>query len=89
MYAVLTYALSLLECMESTVANAISLPESQLASAWFQDDLVFAVGGCQLPRDLLRAVGAVVVNDNHLPCELTTLSHHEYWRRGETKTKKK
>jgi len=44
--------------------------KTELASARFQNDLVLAVGSSQLPRDLLRAIRAVVVDDNHLPVEV-------------------
>jgi small nuclear ribonucleoprotein (snRNP)-like protein len=44
--------------------------------ARFKDDLVLAVGGSQLPCNILRAIWAVVVDDNHLPGEVTILLHH-------------
>jgi len=52
------------------------VPEAKLASAWFKNDLVLAVGGSQLPRNLLSTIRAVVVDDDHLPGEVTIHLHH-------------
>ena len=49
------------------------VPEAEFARAWFENDLVLAVGGSQLPCDLLRTIRTVVVDDDHLPSEVTTL----------------
>jgi hypothetical protein len=51
------------------------VPESKFPCARFKDDLVLAVGGSQLPCNILRAIWAVVVDDNHLPGEVTILHH--------------
>lgn len=51
------------------------VPQAELARAWFEDDLVLAVSGSQLPCDLLRTIRTVVVDNDHLPGEVTTLFH--------------
>jgi hypothetical protein len=56
-------------------------PETKLARPWFQDDLILAVRDSQLFRNLLRAIWAIVVNDNHLPGETTTLLHNAHVRK--------
>jgi len=69
------------------------VPETELARAWFENDLVLAVGGSQLPCDLLRAIRTVVVDDDHLPSEVTTLLQTTHQRvpraRGVPLVKKK
>ena len=49
------------------------VPQAELARAWFEDDLVLAVSGSQLPCDLLRTIRTVVVDNDHLPSKVTTL----------------
>jgi hypothetical protein len=51
------------------------VPEAKLPSARLKNDLVLAVGGSQLPRNLLSTIRAVVVDDNHLPGEVTIHLH--------------
>jgi hypothetical protein len=59
-------------------AGLDDVPETKLARSRFQDDLILSVRGSQLPRDLLCAIWAVVVDDDHLPGELTTLLHNAH-----------
>jgi hypothetical protein len=55
--------------------NKDSVPETKLTSARFKNDLVVAVCSSQLLCDVLCAIRAIVVDDNHLPGKVTTYFH--------------
>ena len=71
-YAVLVYDLEL--DLRASNSND-GVPETKLTSARFKNDLVVAVGSSQLLCDVLRAIRAIVVDDNHLPGKVTTYFH--------------
>jgi hypothetical protein len=52
--------------------------EAELACARLEDDLVLAVRLCELVRNLLRAVGARVVDDDDLPVEAAGVSYQRH-----------
>jgi hypothetical protein len=75
MYAVL---IVIAELRTPDVGNMNDVPETKLARPRFQNDLILAVRDGQLFRNLLRAIWAIVVDDNHLPGETTTLLHNAH-----------
>jgi hypothetical protein len=73
MYAVLEYPTLRINPLASN--NEDGVPETKLASARFKNDLVIAVCSSQLLCDVLCAIRAIVVDDNHLPSKVTTYFH--------------
>lgn len=54
------------------------VPETKLAGARFKNDFVVAVYSSQLSCDILCAIRAIIVDDNHLPGKVTTYFHKIY-----------
>lgn len=75
MYAVLVLNI---EHRPPSFNNKDGVPETKLASARFENDLVVAVRSSQLPCDVLCAIRAIVVDDNHLPGKVTTCFHETH-----------